>query len=300
MPQRPAYGYKDTTHGAACGSTVLLVGNRVRFPTCRPTPPVIPSLPLTHYPTTLLPYYCYCLIYIYIQGTKQMLLSKVTYSEYICQKTTIYLCRYRKAVHRTTCQALTITRFSHSPYTTEIARIRFYTMLSTIINADTTLSLSPGLSVKAQPRCLNIFKEEEERRDTRRYKSPVVGMAIRQRQLKPRRLSVSFLSVRFFAYFSQTSKRKIFQTRFPNAPGCSQDSRVVHQLFSLTQLTKVERSMLKLESFVCLCNLKLTTYANSSHPNPQPHFTAKKTYLELTGPPLEQVKHLPVSERPRQ
>ena len=49
--------------------------------------------------------------------------------KYIVQKTqetTIYLCRYSKDVHRTKYQALTITRLTHSPYTTQIARIRCY------------------------------------------------------------------------------------------------------------------------------------------------------------------------------
>ena len=39
---------------------------------------------------------------------------------------------YIKDVHRNKCQALTITRLTHSPFTTEIARIRRYTILSTI------------------------------------------------------------------------------------------------------------------------------------------------------------------------
>ena len=42
--------------------------------------------------------------------------------------------RYSTDVHRTKCKALTITRLTHSPYTTKIARIRCYTMLSTIFN----------------------------------------------------------------------------------------------------------------------------------------------------------------------
>ena len=37
-------------------------------------------------------------------------------------------------VHRTKCQALTIALLTRSPYTTKIARIRCYTMLSTIVN----------------------------------------------------------------------------------------------------------------------------------------------------------------------
>ena len=48
------------------------------------------------------------------------------------RETTVYLCHYSKDVHRTKCQALSITRLTHSPYITEIARIRRYTMLSTI------------------------------------------------------------------------------------------------------------------------------------------------------------------------
>ena len=55
--------------------------------------------------------------------------------KYICQKKEkkrIYHCRYIENVHRTKCQALTITRLTHSLYATKIARIRRYTMLSTI------------------------------------------------------------------------------------------------------------------------------------------------------------------------
>ena len=46
---------------------------------------------------------------------------------------TIYLCGYSKDVHRTKCQALTITRLTHSLYTTEIVRIRRYTVLCHLI-----------------------------------------------------------------------------------------------------------------------------------------------------------------------
>ena len=49
------------------------------------------------------------------------------------RETTIYCCRYSKDVHRTKCQAPTIARLIHSPYATKIARIRCYTMLSTIL-----------------------------------------------------------------------------------------------------------------------------------------------------------------------
>ena len=44
------------------------------------------------------------------------------------------LCQYSKDIHRTKCQALTITRLTHSPLTTKIARTRRHTMLSTICN----------------------------------------------------------------------------------------------------------------------------------------------------------------------
>ena len=53
----------------------------------------------------------------------------------ICQKkdkTTIYRCWCSKDVHRTKCQALSIVRLTHSLYTTKLARIRCYTMLSNI------------------------------------------------------------------------------------------------------------------------------------------------------------------------
>ena len=73
---------------------------------------------------------------IYIEGIQQMLLSKVTYNKYICQKKEKqYIARYRrysKDVHRTECQEPSITRLTHSLYTTKIARIIRYTMLSTI------------------------------------------------------------------------------------------------------------------------------------------------------------------------
>ena len=58
-----------------------------------------------------------------------MLLTKATYNKYICQKkaTTIYRCQYSKDVHRAKCQALTISRLTHSLYTTKISWIRCYT-----------------------------------------------------------------------------------------------------------------------------------------------------------------------------
>ena len=53
-------------------------------------------------------------------------LQKVNLSDE--KKTTIY---HSEDVHRTKCQAPTIARLTHSLYTTEIASIRCYTMLST-------------------------------------------------------------------------------------------------------------------------------------------------------------------------
>ena len=44
-------------------------------------------------------------------------------------ETTIYLCRYSKDVHRTKCQALTIVRLTHSPYTTKIARKMLHSLV---------------------------------------------------------------------------------------------------------------------------------------------------------------------------
>ena len=66
--------------------------------------------------------------YIHI---KQTLLSKATYNKYICQKKgkqQYIRCRYSKGAHRTKCQALTITRLTHSPATSKIDRIRCYTL----------------------------------------------------------------------------------------------------------------------------------------------------------------------------
>ena len=40
--------------------------------------------------------------------------------------------QYRTDIHRNKCQALTVARLTHSPYTTNIARIRCYPMASTI------------------------------------------------------------------------------------------------------------------------------------------------------------------------
>ena len=59
--------------------------------------------------------------------------ERLTISPFVRRReTTIYLFGYSKDVNRTKCQALTIIRLTHSPYTTEIARIRCYTRLSTI------------------------------------------------------------------------------------------------------------------------------------------------------------------------
>ena len=63
-----------------------------------------------------------------------MLLSKVTYNKYICQKKEkqYIAVEYSKDVHRTKSKALTIASLTHFLCTTKIARIRRYTMLSTI------------------------------------------------------------------------------------------------------------------------------------------------------------------------
>ena len=63
-------------------------------------------------------------------------LPKATYNKSICQKkrkNNIYRYRCSKDVRRTKYQALTISRLTHSPYTTKIARIRCYTMLLSTI-----------------------------------------------------------------------------------------------------------------------------------------------------------------------
>ena len=64
------------------------------------------------------------------------------------ERETIYLCLYSKNVHRTKCQALTIAKLTHSPYTTKIARKRCYIMLSTIFKCQgvqCTLGVSEGV-----------------------------------------------------------------------------------------------------------------------------------------------------------
>ena len=64
------------------------------------------------------------------QGTQRLpihTLSKATHNEHVLseeRETTMHLCGYSEDVHRTKWQALTIARLTHSPYTTEIARIR--------------------------------------------------------------------------------------------------------------------------------------------------------------------------------
>ena len=72
--------------------------------------------------------------FVYILDIWQTLLSKATDKVHLTEEseTRIYLCWYSKDVHRTKCQAIKIARLSHSPYTTHIARVRCYTMLSTI------------------------------------------------------------------------------------------------------------------------------------------------------------------------
>ena len=47
----------------------------------------------------------------------------------------MYHCWNSKDVHRTKYQVLTIVRLTHSQYTTKIARMRCYTMTSTILSA---------------------------------------------------------------------------------------------------------------------------------------------------------------------
>ena len=71
----------------------------------------------------------------------QTLLSKVIHYKYICQKKEelyIYSCRYSKDIHRNKCRA--IARLTRSLYTTEKARIRRYTILSTIFMSQYTAS----------------------------------------------------------------------------------------------------------------------------------------------------------------
>ena len=58
-------------------------------------------------------------------------LSKTTYNKSICHKKEKqqYIA---VGTIRSKCQALTITRLTHSPYATKLARIRCYTVLSII------------------------------------------------------------------------------------------------------------------------------------------------------------------------
>ena len=68
-------------------------------------------------------------------------------------ETTIYLRRYSKDVHRTECQALTITRLTHHLYTTKIARIKCYTMLSTTFKCQDvqhTMPNQPFIKINSQ------------------------------------------------------------------------------------------------------------------------------------------------------
>ena len=64
-----------------------------------------------------------------------MLLSLETYNNFIGQKK-----EKLQYASRTKCQALTIARLTHSPYATKIARIRCYTMLSTIFKCQGPVS----------------------------------------------------------------------------------------------------------------------------------------------------------------
>ena len=71
-------------------------------------------------------------------------------------ETTIYRCRYSKDDHRTKCQALTIVSLTHSPYTTKIARIRCYTMLSTVIECQ---DVRPTMSAYIKQRIKGSAKQ---------------------------------------------------------------------------------------------------------------------------------------------
>ena len=64
-------------------------------------------------------------------------LQKIHLSE---ERETIYRCWYSK--YRTKCPSLTIARLTHSLYTTKMARIRCYTMLSTILSKDVQHTIS--------------------------------------------------------------------------------------------------------------------------------------------------------------
>ena len=56
---------------------------------------------------------------------RQFYPKRLTISRFVRRReTTICLCLYSKDVHRTKCQALIITRLTHSPYSTKIARIK--------------------------------------------------------------------------------------------------------------------------------------------------------------------------------
>ena len=67
-------------------------------------------------------------IHTYIECINQMLLSKATYNKSIYQKKAEqqYISGGTfKDFHRTKCQALTITRLTHSLYTTEVDATQF-------------------------------------------------------------------------------------------------------------------------------------------------------------------------------
>ena len=69
---------------------------------------------------------------------------------------------------------------------------------------------------------------------------------------------------------------------FQNAPGSSQVSRTSTPAVPSHAIKKSWTCDAKIGFFVCLCNLKLTTHANSSHQNPQRNFTEKKTKTKET------------------
>ena len=72
-------------------------------------------------------------------------------------ETTIHRCRYSKDVHRNKCQARTIARLALSLYSTKIARIRRYTMLSTILSTSKSVGESRGLYTYVHKVCTHMY-----------------------------------------------------------------------------------------------------------------------------------------------
>ena len=71
---------------------------------------------------------------IYSEGVEQTLLSNATYISPFVRGTKTINRQYIKVCSKN-CQTLTIVRLTHSPFTIKIARIRCYTMLSTVTNS---------------------------------------------------------------------------------------------------------------------------------------------------------------------